>query len=66
MVYAENYILDDIVMPIKVHVLEKYLRESKYPDHLRHELVDGFTHGFDIGYRGRLKGKIHQGIFLLE
>ena len=57
MLYAENYVLDDIVMPIKVHVLEKYLRESKYPDHLRHELVDGFTHGFDIGYRGKTERK---------
>ena len=44
--------LDQIVTPIKVQVLQQLLEESKYDEIKTKELVDGFTWGFDMGYRG--------------
>ena len=55
---AEEFInrdLTNIVTPVNVRVLEKLLRESKYPVDKTEFLVNGFTYGFDIGYRGPWK-----------
>ena len=50
--YYENYDLEHIVTPVDVAQLSKLLVETGYhPDKTRF-LVEGFTHGFDLGYRG--------------
>ena len=43
--------LTDIVTPLRVEVLQKLLKDSDYDPHETKFLVDGFTQGFDIGYR---------------
>ena len=48
----ENYDLDNIVTPLTVVLLEQLLRQSDYDDQETNFLVDGFTNGFDIGYKG--------------
>ena len=52
MEYFEDSIHDDIVTPIKVLVLAELLHASKFPKKKSRVLLDGFTKGFDIGYRG--------------
>ena len=49
---GQNYDTDNIFSPVNVQVLDSYLRESGYPDEKRQFLVDGFSSGFDLGYRG--------------
>ena len=47
-----NYNLDEIVTPIAVEKLQELLFISGYDHSKSQELVQGFTQGFDIGYRG--------------
>ena len=47
---AENTKLDNIVTPVNADVLEKLLIESAYDKKETEFLVNGFRHGFDIGY----------------
>ena len=52
---VENYAdhnIDNIVTPIKVEVFDQLLRKNNYDEEKRKILVDGFQHGFDIGYQG--------------
>ena len=44
--------LNSIVTPIKVDVLHRFLRDSNYDEQKTKFLIDGFTNGFDLGYRG--------------
>ena len=44
--------LTDIVTPVNVRVLERLLKETDYPVAKRNFLVEGFTHGFNIQYKG--------------
>ena len=45
----------NIVTPVKIQVLTKMLKEANYnPKHIHH-LSQGFTEGFDLGYRGPMK-----------
>ena len=44
--------LNSIVTPIKVDVLHRFLRDSSYDEQKTKFLIDGFTNGFDLGYRG--------------
>ena len=53
--FAENLDLTKIVTPIRVAVLHRYLIQSDYCKHKTSELIHGFTHGFDLGYRGPRK-----------
>ena len=41
-----------IVTPINLKVYENLLRESQYDEEESKFLLDGFTQGFDVGYRG--------------
>ena len=50
--YYLNHDLENIVTPIDVNKLEELLTLSNYPDEKKKYLVNGFRHGFDIGYRG--------------
>ena len=44
--------LDNIITPVDVSQLKFYLQETKYDKKETEFLVDGFTNGFDLGYRG--------------
>ena len=48
----ENLDLENIITPVNVQQLEQLLRESKYNIKETEFLIDGFTNGFDLGYRG--------------
>ena len=49
--FVFNGLPPGVVSPIKVDVLEKFLKD--YPcSGTRHFLLNGFRHGFDIGFRG--------------
>ena len=50
---------DNIMTPLNVRVYEKLLMESQYPIEKTKFLVNGFTQGFDIGYRGPVD-RIHE------
>ena len=46
------YELNDIVSSVKVDILENLLIEAAYDSNKTQFLVEGFRHGFDLGYRG--------------
>ena len=48
----KNFDLENIKTPVNVKILQQLLEESKYDQHETKFLVDGFTKGFDIGYKG--------------
>ena len=50
--HPTNMNLQDIATPINVHKLQELLRLTKYDPHEIDYLVEGFSSGFDIGYRG--------------
>ena len=50
--YYENLDLSNIITPIKVKKLEELLIKSGYPRDKTMFLIEGFSHGFDIGYEG--------------
>ena len=47
-----NRDIDEIVMPVDVEKLKELLIETKYDKEESIFLIDGFPHGFDIGYEG--------------
>ena len=49
----KNYNLDDIVTPVKAHILRDLLTKASFDQQKTEELFKGFTEGFDIGYRGK-------------
>ena len=49
---VHNYVLDDIVTPIKLQHYSRLLYQSEFPADKAVELIEGFRHGFEIGYRG--------------
>ena len=49
---AENFDLTNIITPVKVDQLVRLLWETGYNDDETRYLQQGFTHGFDIGYKG--------------
>ena len=44
--------MDNLVTPVKADVLEHLLNKTGYDKEKTKFLVDGFKHGFDLGYRG--------------
>ena len=48
----QNFNITDIVTPVKVRELESLLKKTGYDKEKTHFLVQGFSKGFDIGYRG--------------
>ena len=56
-VEAKNLDLQNIVTPVKTKVYERLLKESGYDAGKTKYLVEGFTHGFSLGYEGPAKVK---------
>lgn len=52
MLYAENFDLHTVTTPINVPLYKELLEASDYPADKREYLVEGFTHGFRIGFYG--------------
>lgn len=52
MLEFSNYDDNSIVTPVNVDNLKSLLIESKFDKKKTDILVDGFTHGFNIGYDG--------------
>ena len=50
--YYENFDLDNVVTPVDVSRFESLMIELNYDSEKTKFLVDGFTNGFDISYRG--------------
>ena len=50
--YYENFDLQNIVTPVNIAALQKILQQTGYDNQKTEFLIEGFTHGFDIGYRG--------------
>ena len=50
--YAENYDVENVFTPRKVQKLVQLLRESKYDKDKSNYIINGFTNGFNLGYRG--------------
>ena len=55
--YYENYDLDNVVTPVDIISLKGLLNESRYDERKTHELIDGFEHGFRLGFTGDRKVK---------
>ena len=49
---AENLNINSITTPINVPEFARLLRESNYPKEDAEFLINGFTQGFDLGYKG--------------
>ena len=47
-----NFDLDSVVTPLNVELFGKLLKETNYCERETEFLIEGFTNGFDIGYRG--------------
>ena len=47
-----NYKVDEVMTPLNVDRLAKYLKWSNYNHQKAKHLIQGFSDGFDIGYRG--------------
>ena len=56
--FFENFDLENIVSPVDVTQLEQLLIQTGYDKSETKFLVNGFTNGFDIGYRGDQKVKL--------
>ena len=56
--YYENFNLESIVVPVNVQRLHSLLSHYGYCHKETAFLVDGFTNGFTIGYKGDEKVKI--------
>ena len=50
--YYENFNLTSIVTPLQVEKYAALLKEVNYDPVETDFLIDGFTNGFDISYRG--------------
>ena len=50
--YFENLDLENIKTPVNADKLDNLLMETGYDKAKKDFLVDGFKHGFDLGYRG--------------
>ena len=51
--YYTNYDLENVVTPVKPDILEQLLVETGYDHEETKFVVDGFRHGFDLGYQGQ-------------
>ena len=57
--YFINRDLETIVTPLNIKRFEQLLKQTEYNVEETKFLVDGFTQGFDIGYRGAQKRQSH-------
>ena len=53
--YFENYDTESVVSPVNAKVFNELLIESQYDDSERAFLINGFTHGFSLGYAAKNK-----------
>lgn len=49
--YYENFDLDNIVTPVDAAALEHLLKECGYNANKSQFLINGFKHGFSLGYK---------------
>ena len=56
--YFENFDLDSVVTPVNIKRFKQLLDETGYDKKKSEYLIEGFTNGFDIGYRGNEKVKL--------
>ena len=56
-VYFQDLELNNIVTPVKVGKFVRLLKEYDYDPEQTTFSEQGFTHGFDIGYRGPIDRK---------
>ena len=56
--YFENYNLKDVITPVNVDRLQELLMEANYDKSETKFLVNGFRHGFRIGYHGNRAVKL--------
>ena len=52
MSWHENYDIDKVQTPVKAEVLNELLIKTQYNPKERDFLVEGFRHGFTLGYQG--------------
>ena len=52
MLFAENFVLSNIVTPVKADIFVQLLEEAGYPQSKIETIHQGFTNGFDISYTG--------------
>ena len=50
--YFENFDLENVITPVKVDELEKFLLETNYSVEKTKFLINAFTNGFSIEYHG--------------
>ena len=50
--YFQNFDLESVVTPVNIERFEQLLYQSKYDQQKISYLMDGFKHGFSIGYEG--------------
>ena len=58
MLQYENLDLESIKTPVNIPAFKKLLEDSKYDRKESEFLINGFTHGFEIGYEGAEEVKI--------
>ena len=51
-----NYDLHSVTTPVDAHKLEKLLIEADYDRNKTKFVIDGFRNGFDLGFKGAIKG----------
>ena len=56
--YFENFDLENIFTPVDPHQLAVELNRTKFDVQRTKKLVEGFTNGFDLGYRNSSKVKM--------
>ena len=53
--YFENFDINSVVTPVNAKKLNQLVYDTGYDSDETRFLIDGFTNGFDIGYRGPSK-----------
>ena len=57
--YSENLDLETIPTPVNPDVFEQLLIEMGYPDDITKFVIDGFRHGFSLGYQSKVKVQLN-------
>ena len=50
--WYENYDIKSVITPVNVKVYKELLRQADYDESKTDYLVNGFTNGFDIQFKG--------------
>ena len=57
--YYTNYELNSVVSPVDADVFEDLLVKHGYDSYETAFIAEGFCHGFDLGFRGKIAGVRH-------